>query len=78
MALNRHLRADLKRKLSDNKLTLGSWLTINHQSVVEIMATAGFEWLCIDIEHSAISISDVLNLIGHIQGNGMQALVRLN
>lgn len=78
MPLNRHLRAELKRKLSNNELTLGSWLTINHQSVVEIMATAGFEWLCIDIEHSAISISDVLNLIGHIQGNGMQALVRVN
>jgi len=78
MPLNRHLKGDLKRKLSQNELTLGSWLTINHQSVVEIMATAGFEWLCIDIEHSAISISDVLNLIGHIQGNGMQALVRAN
>ena len=78
MPLNRHLRGDLKRKLSNNEVTLGSWLTINHQSVIEIMATAGFEWLCIDIEHSAISISDVLNLIGHIQGNGMQALVRVN
>jgi len=78
MPLNRQLRGDLKRKLSNNELTLGSWLTINHQSVVEIMATAGFEWLCIDIEHSAISISDVLNLIGHIQGNGMQALVRVS
>jgi len=78
MPLNRNLRGDLKHKLSNNELTLGSWLTINHQSVVEIMASAGFEWLCIDIEHSAISISDVLNLIGHIQGNGMQALVRVN
>jgi len=78
MPLNRHLRGDLKRKLSNNEVTLGSWLTINHQSVIEIMATAGFEWLCIDIEHSAISISDVLNLIGHIQGNGMLALVRVN
>lgn len=78
MPQNRHLRGDLKRKLINNELTFGSWLTINHQSVIEIMATAGFEWLCIDIEHSAISISDVLNLIGHIQGNGMQALVRVN
>lgn len=78
MPLKTHLRGDLKRKLENNELTLGSWLTINHQSVVEIMATAGFEWLCIDIEHSAISISDVINLIGHIQGNGMEALVRVN
>ena len=78
MPLKRHLRGDLKRKLENNELTLGSWLTINHQSVIEIMATAGFEWLCIDIEHSAISIGDVINLIGHIQGNGMEALVRVN
>ena len=78
MPLNRHLRGSLKSKLKNSELTIGSWLTINHQSVVEIMATAGFEWLCIDIEHSAISISEVLNLIGHIQGNGMQALVRVN
>ena len=74
----KHLRGDLKRKLEKNQLTYGSWLTINHQSVVEIMGTAGFEWLCIDNEHSAISISDVINLVGHIQGNGMQALVRVN
>lgn len=78
MPLFRHLRGDLKRKLESNQLTFGSWLTINHQSVIEIMGTAGFEWLCIDIEHSAIAISDVINLIGHIQGNGMQALVRVN
>ena len=78
MPLSRYLRGNLKSKLDKNELTLGSWLTINHQSIVEIMATAGFEWLCIDIEHSAISISDVINLIGHIQGNGMQALVRVS
>ena len=73
----RHLSGKLKRKLEKQELTLGSWLTISHQSVIEIMSTAGFEWLCVDIEHSANDLSDVFNLIGHIQGSGMQALVRV-
>ena len=68
----------LKNKLSKNEITIGSWLTIPSQSIVEILSTAGFEWLTIDIEHSPISIESVKNLIGHIQGNGMQALVRVS
>ncbi|MFL2565856.1 MAG: HpcH/HpaI aldolase family protein [Schleiferiaceae bacterium] len=78
MTLLKKLGGNLKQKLQNNELTLGSWLTINHQSVIEIMGTAGFDWLCIDIEHSAIAINDVVNLVGHIQGNDMQALVRVS
>lgn len=68
----------LKYKLQNNQLTIGSWLTIPHQSIVEIQGSAGFEWITIDIEHSAIDFESVMNLIGHIQANGMQALVRVN
>ena len=67
----------LKEKIRKGELTLGSWVTIPHPSVVEIMATAGFEWLTIDIEHSAIDIQSVQNLIIAIQGKGMKALVRV-
>ncbi len=68
----------LKKKLQNNELTLGSWLTIPHQSVVEIMATAGFEWLTLDLEHAAIDISQAMNMIALIQGKGMKALVRVS
>ncbi|MBU3714070.1 MAG: 2,4-dihydroxyhept-2-ene-1,7-dioic acid aldolase, partial [Ferruginibacter sp.] len=73
-----HHKSNLKQKLKNREITIGSWLTIPHQSVIEILSTAGFEWLAIDIEHAAISIETVMNLIGHIQGNGMQALVRVS
>lgn len=73
-----HSHSPLKKKLQNNELTIGSWLTIPHQAVIEIMGTAGFEWLTIDLEHSPISYETAMNLIGHIQGNGMQALVRVN
>jgi 2-dehydro-3-deoxyglucarate aldolase len=68
----------LKNKLKNNELTIGSWLTIPHQSVVEIMATAGFEWLTLDLEHAAIDISQAMNMIALIQGKGMKALVRVS
>lgn len=67
----------LKNNLINNKVTLGSWITIGHQSVVEIMASGGFDWLCLDMEHSVIELKDAQNLIAHIHANGMDALVRV-
>ena len=67
----------LKEKLLTNRLTIGSWVTIGHQSVIEIMATAGFDWLTIDMEHSVIELEAAQNLIGHIQAQKMEALVRV-
>lgn len=68
----------LKNRLKNNELTLGSWVTIGHPSVVEIMASAGFEWLVIDIEHTSIDLSTAHTLIASIQANGMKALVRVS
>ena len=68
------LKEDLKR----NRLTIGSWITLSHPSIIEIMSSANFDWLTVDLEHSAISISEAQNLIAHIQANKMQALVRVS
>lgn len=73
-----HSKSLIKSKLNDKKLSIGSWLTIPHQSIIEILGSAGFEWLAIDMEHSSINVETTMNLIGHIQGNGMQALVRVS
>ena len=73
-----HKKSSLKQKLSQSELSIGSWLTIPHPAVVEIMSSANFEWLTIDIEHSAIDFETVQNLIGHIQANDMEALVRVS
>jgi 2-dehydro-3-deoxyglucarate aldolase len=67
----------LKQKIRNRTLTIGSWVTIPNSNVIEIMATAGFEWLTIDIEHSAIDIRSVLEMIRTIQAKQMKALVRV-
>ncbi len=73
----KHQTSRLKQRLQKKELTVGSWLTIPHRSVVEVFAKSGFEWLVIDLEHSPIGIDQTAELIAHIQGNGMQALVRV-
>ena len=67
----------LKQKLKENELTLGSWITIGNPTVIEVMATAGFEWLCVDMEHTSIDLSMAKALITTIQANGIKALVRV-
>jgi len=69
---------NLKQKLKNNELTLGSWVTIGHPAIVDIMASAGFEWLVVDIEHTSIDLTTAHNLISTIQANGMKALVRVS
>ena len=68
----------LKNKLKNNELTIGSWITIGHTAVVEIMASAGFEWLVVDMEHTSIDLSTAHNLISTIQASGIKALVRIS
>ena len=58
-------------------LSLGSWVTLSNPSVAEIMADAGFDWLCIDMEHSVIDFFGAQQLIIAIQGKGLKAFVRV-
>jgi len=68
----------LKQKLKNNELTLGSWIMMGNQMSVEVMALAGFEWLVVDIEHTAINMETAQMLITTIQANNMKALVRVS
>jgi 2-dehydro-3-deoxyglucarate aldolase len=72
-----HKTSKLKVSLQKKELTIGTWLTIPDRAVVEIFAESGFDWVVIDLEHSPIEIDQTADLIAHIQGNGMQALVRV-
>jgi 2-dehydro-3-deoxyglucarate aldolase len=59
------------------QVRVGSWITLNHFSIVEIMADAGFDWLCVDMEHTVIDYYDAELLIAIIQSKAMEAYVRV-
>lgn len=67
----------LKLKLAQAELTLGSWITLGHPAIAEIMAAAGFDWLVLDMEHSVLELSEVQTLIQVLDGQQCPAIIRL-
>lgn len=68
---------NLKEKLRKNELTIGSWITLGSPYIAEIMAQAGFEWLVVDMEHSAITMTEAQNMIQVIELSDVVPLVRV-
>ena len=60
------------------KISIGSWIQLGHPAVAEIMASAGFDWLAIDLEHSTITLREAEDLIRVIDLKGVVPLVRLS
>lgn len=61
----------------DKNYSIGSWITLGHLSIAEVMAGAGFDWLCVDLEHSVIDYYDLQVLLNAIQGKGVKAFARI-
>lgn len=63
--------------MKDRIYTIGSWLTLCNASIAEIMADAGFDWLCVDLEHTITDYAEAQQLILAIQSKGLKAFVRV-
>jgi 2-keto-3-deoxy-L-rhamnonate aldolase RhmA len=50
---------------------------MGHVSIAEILANAGYDWVVVETEHTAIDVSEVLHLLIAIEGRGCIPLVRL-
>ncbi|MFH1147701.1 MAG: aldolase/citrate lyase family protein [Pseudomonadota bacterium] len=67
----------LRKRLAGGQLTVGSWITLGHPAIAEIMAGSGFDWLTVDMEHSAITLDQAQQLIQVISLCGIVPLVRV-
>lgn len=70
--------ASLKERIHSGQTTIGSWITLAHPAIAEIMARAGFDWLVVDLEHSVITIREAEELIRIIELCGVTPLVRVS
>jgi 2-keto-3-deoxy-L-rhamnonate aldolase RhmA len=68
---------NFKERLINREFSIGSWITIGHTVVAEIMARAGYDWLTVDMEHSAITLDIAQDLIRVIELCGVTPLVRV-
>lgn len=67
----------LKTKIRNREFTVGSWITLAKPEVAEVMAEAGFEWLTVDMEHSATTLDIAQELIRVIELRGVVPMVRV-
>ncbi len=68
---------DLKSRLRSGETTIGSWLSFGSPLLAELMAKAGFDWLVIDMEHGASSVTELVQMCQVIGLCGVPPLVRV-
>jgi 2-dehydro-3-deoxyglucarate aldolase len=68
---------ELRDRLRAGDATVGSWMQIPHASIAEIMGQAGYDWIALDLEHGAISVSQLPDLCRALELGGTLPLARL-
>ena len=66
-----------KHALTQDRRLTGLWMTTGSPTVVEIAAGSGFDWLLIDMEHSANDIVDVVAQLRAAVGGTAEPVVRI-
>ena len=61
-----------------SKTSYGTWLTIYSEAIAEILSRAGYDWITIDLEHTAISLTQAEKLIRVIDLCGVKPIVRVS
>jgi 4-hydroxy-2-oxoheptanedioate aldolase len=66
-----------KRGLADGKRQPGLWLTLESTSATEIVAGAGYSWLLLDMEHTPVDASQVVEHLRAARGGTAEVVVRI-
>lgn len=71
---------DLKERLRSGQPVIGSWVNSGSSVVAELMAQCGFHFLCVDVEHSPVELTDVHRLFQAIRSGNPEcaSFVRLH
>jgi 2-dehydro-3-deoxyglucarate aldolase len=69
--------ARIREKLKRGAPSIGGWMQIPNDSVAEIMGTAGFDWIALDLEHGRFSEDCLPSMFRSIAAGGSVPLARL-
>lgn len=68
---------EIKNKLKNGTVTIGSWMQIPDESVAEIMGNSGYDWIALDLEHGLISSHQLAGLCRAIELGGSVPFARI-
>jgi len=79
---NRNKRSEkvslIRNKLKSGNISIGSWMQIPNSTVSEIMGSAGYDWVAIDMEHGTISLNQLPDIFRGLELGNTLPLVRLS
>ena len=61
-----------------NKAKIGTWITTYNPSALDVISKCNFDWICIDIEHSSITLEQLENLLNVLDKNKSNSFVRVS
>jgi 2-keto-3-deoxy-L-rhamnonate aldolase RhmA len=75
--VDKNYRNPLRAKWARQETAFGLWVTLSNPAVSEIAAEMGIDWVCLDMEHSALTYADVANHARAAKGSGMAVVARV-
>jgi 4-hydroxy-2-oxoheptanedioate aldolase len=57
--------------------TIGGWLSLANTHTAELMASAGFDWLCVDLQHGLLDYADLRHMLPAISTTETTPIVRM-
>ena len=70
------MRNPVSETLAAGQPSIGSWLNLGSPLAAEVMAAAGFSWLCVDAEHTAYDMESIAHTFRAIEARGAVPLAR--
>src|SRR6188472_3307480 len=67
----------LRELLDSRATTIGGWCAIPSAFSAEVLACAGFDWVCIDMQHGLIGYDQMTAMIQALDARGVATLVRV-
>ncbi|MEO2046592.1 MAG: aldolase/citrate lyase family protein [Pirellulales bacterium] len=58
--------------------TIGGWLALANTHIAELMANAGFDWLCLDLQHGLLDYQNLLHMLPAISTTDTIPIVRVS
>lgn len=67
----------MRQMWAEGRPTVGGWSTLGSAFATEIMATAGFDYVCVDLQHGLSDFDSLGNMLTAAARTGVTTLVRV-
>jgi 4-hydroxy-2-oxoheptanedioate aldolase len=70
------MKTTIKERLKNNEAVHGCWINMGSPVSSEIVGSAGFDWVLIDLEHGVGSEPSLINQLQALEGTGTTPIIR--